>query len=92
MSTATVLPPLTKAEIAEATRIWDEYQQTHDLTGLRGQAAGIDPKTGEVWLGKSAVAICLERQEQGLNSLLFFERIEFSTYLKKRNPRRLEAI
>lgn len=91
MPTATAKTPLTKADIAEAERIWGEYQRNHDLTGLRGQAAGIDPQTGEVWLGKTAVAICLERQEQGLYSLLFFERIGFATSLKKRSPRRLEA-
>ncbi len=91
MSTTTIPTPLTKADIAEAKRISEKYQGSHDLTGLRGQAAGIDPQTGEVWLGKSAVAICLERQEQGLNSLLLFERIGFATSLKKRSPRRLEA-
>ncbi len=88
MFTTTIPTPLTKADIAEAERIWEEYQQNHDLSGLRGQAAGIDPKTGEVWIGKSAVAICLERQEQGLNSLLFFERIGFRTYLRKGGRRR----
>jgi hypothetical protein len=91
MSTATVQTPLSKADIAEAKRIWVEYQRINDLTGLRGQAAGIDPKTGEVWLGKSAVAICVECETEGLNSLLLFERIGFRTYLMKRSPRRLEA-
>ena len=91
LSVATVQTPLTKADIAEAKHIWEAYQRNHDLTELRGQAAWIDPKTGEVWIGKSAVAICLERQKQWLYSLLFFERIGFATYLKQRSPRRLEA-
>ncbi len=91
MSPAIVHTPMTKADIAEAKRIWEEYQRNHAPTELRGQAAGIDPKTGEVWLGKLAVAICVEREAQGLNSLLLFERIGFRTYLTKRSPRRLEA-
>lgn len=88
MSTAAVQTPLTKADIAEAERIWDEYQRTHDLAGLRGQAAGIDPKTGEVWLGKNLIDICQKRDELGLNSLLFFVRIGFRTYLRKGGHRR----
>ena len=92
MSTATVQTPLTKADIAEAERIWVEYQRNHDLTDLRGQAAGIDPKTGEVWLGKDLIDICHKRRELGLKSLLFIERIGFGTYLKKLSPRRREAI
>lgn len=92
MSTATVQPPLTNIDIAEAKRIWEEYQRDHDLSGLRGQAAGIDPKTGEVWLGKDLIDICHKRDELGLKSLLFFERIGFATYSKKRSPRRREAI
>ena len=83
MSTATVQTPLTKADIAEAKRLWEEYQRNHDLTGLRGQAAGIDPKTGEVWLGKTAVDICVQRDALGMNSLLFFVRIGYRTYLRK---------
>jgi len=83
MTTATVPIQITLADIAEAERIWHEYQQTHGLTGLRGHAAGIDPKTGEVWLGKTAVEICLQREALGLSSLLFFVHIGFSTYLRK---------
>lgn len=81
----------TASDTATAQRIGEEYQRTHDASPWRGQAAGIDPKTGEVWIGKTAVAICVERDKQELKSLLFFERIEFVTYLRKVNSRRLEA-
>lgn len=91
MSTATVQPPLTSIDIAEAKRIREEYQREHDLTGKQGYAAGIDPKTGEVWLGKDLIDICHKRDELGLKSQLFFVRIGFATYLKKRSPRQLEA-
>ena len=80
----------TESDTATAKRIWEEYQQTPDVTALRGQAAGIDHKTGEVWLGKDLMDICHKRDELGLKSQLFFVRIGFATYLRKVNSRRLE--
>ena len=73
----------TDADTAEAKKIWEHYQQEHDVSNRRGQAVGIDPQTGEVWFGKSAVDIVVERQNLGLTSLLFFERVGFRTYLRK---------
>ena len=73
----------TENDTATAKRIWAEYQQAHDVSALRGQAAGIDPKTGEVWLGKDLIDICHQRDKLGLKSRLFFERIGFATYLRK---------
>ena len=60
MSTTTVPLPLTTADIAEAKRIWKEYQLTHDVTSLCGQAAGIDPRTGEIGFGDDIIDIHLE--------------------------------
>lgn len=73
----------TDADTAVAKQIWEQYQQEHDVSNRRGQAVGIDPQTGEVWFGKSAVDIVVERQNLGLTSLLFFERVGFRTYLRK---------
>ena len=83
MSTTTVQMPLTKADIAEAKRLWEEYQRNHDLIGLRGQAAGIDPKTGEVWLGEDIVDIVLLRKTEGQTSPLFFARVGAETFYTK---------
>ncbi len=72
------------SENTEAARqIWHEYQKTHDLSDRIGQAAGIDPKTGEVWLGESIVDIVGRRKSKGLTSPLFFERIGYPTYFRK---------
>jgi hypothetical protein len=79
---------LTEAEIGRAKQIWHEYQQFHDVTALRGWAAGIDPQTGEVWVGQDLEQICNQRRKLGLTSPLFFERIGFRTYLRKLSPRR----
>lgn len=74
---------LTTDDIADAKRIWAEYQQTHDLSDHKGEMAGIDPATGEVWLGEWITDIVAERAEKSLSSPLFFERIGYATGLRK---------
>lgn len=74
---------LTPGEIARAKEVWAEYQREHDLSDRKGKAAGIDPKTGDVWLGDSAIDIVQQRREKSLASPLFFERIGYPTYLRK---------
>ncbi len=83
MSAETVQAPLTKADIAEAKRIWEQYQRVHDLTGKQGHAAGIDPRTGEVWIEEDIVDLILLRKSQGQTSPLFFERVGAETFYTK---------
>jgi hypothetical protein len=73
----------TDADTRAAKEIWENYQAAHDLTDRKGQAAGIDPKTGDVWFGKNIVEIAAEREKHGLYSPLFFVRVGYSTYYRK---------
>ena len=73
----------TPDQTARAKHIWAQYQQTHDLSDRTGQAAGIDPETGDVWFGENALDIVRQRREKGLDSSLFFERVGSATYLRK---------
>lgn len=73
----------TESELTEAKRIWEEYQENHDLSDRIGQAAGIDPNTREVWFGQSAIDIHDQRASQGLVSPLYFVRVGSPTYLRK---------
>lgn len=66
-----------------AMKFWNEYQQKHDLSGLRGHVAGIDPNSGKVWIAESAKAIVAERNKQGEHSLLFFIRVGFDYHVRK---------
>lgn len=66
-----------------ARTIWDEYQGSHDLSDRQGEIAGIDPKSGEVWLGKWITDIVRERKDKGMSSPLWFERIGFDTAIRK---------
>jgi len=83
---------LSDEQIALAQQIWQEYQQSHDVSTKRGWAAGIDPVTGEVWLGEDILDISDRRLKLGLKSPLFFERVGFRTYLRKLTPRRYRFV
>ena len=73
----------TAEDTRKAKAIWEEYQKQHDLSDRIGQAAGIDPHSGQVWIGESAIDIVEQRQKENLDSPLFFERVGFPTYLRK---------
>lgn len=73
----------TDSDTAKAKRIWREYQETHDVKHLKGQAAGIDPESGEVWFGDSALDAVRKMREDGVDRPLFFERVGYGTYLRK---------
>ena len=66
-----------------AKQIWLDYQRQHDLSGLIGQTAGIDPLSGHIWFGESIPDIVSQRDAEGLKSPLFFERIGSDTYYQK---------
>jgi hypothetical protein len=66
-----------------AQHFWAEYAATHDLSERHGQAAGIDPATGQVWFGKSAAEIYRQLKLTGQQKPLFFVRVGYDTYLRK---------
>ena len=76
-------PEWTEADSRRCKRIWTEYQKQHDLTEHIGQAAGIDPKSGRIWFGDSALDIVQQRLTEGLDSPLFFKRVGYAAYLWK---------
>ena len=73
----------TESDTAKAERIWSDYQKQHDLSAYIGKTAGIDPNTGRVWIGESIRDVLSQRSADGIDSLLFFERIGSKTYYRK---------
>lgn len=71
---------------AEAKRIWREYQAAHELSDRIGQIAGIDPRTGRVWIGDWITDIVEQRDAAGSSDPLLFERIGYETCLRKGGP------
>jgi hypothetical protein len=73
----------TAADSKRAQQIWAEHQKQHDLSGLQGQTAGIDPASGRIWFGESIEDVIAQRDAEGINAPLFFERVGFATYYRK---------
>jgi hypothetical protein len=72
-----------ESDSAKAKQIWLDYQREHDLSSRIGQTAGIDPHSGRVWIGESIPDVVSQRDAEGLDSPLFFERVGFDTYHRK---------
>jgi len=79
---------LSDQDVARAERIWTEYQQRHDVSAWHGHAAGIDPVTQRIWFGESAAAVVRAMQADGIDHPLFFVRVGFPAYLRKKGGRR----
>ncbi len=73
----------TEADSHKAKHIWAKYQKSHNIAHLIGQTVGIDPKTERIWFGDSALEIVQQRLAEGLTSPLFFERVGYTSYLRK---------
>lgn len=73
----------TQADTRRAKQIWAEYQARHNLSDRIGQTVGIDPDSKRIWFGESIRDIVMQRNSQGLDSPLFFERIGSETYFRK---------
>ncbi len=66
-----------------AKQIWTAYQQQHDLSERVGQTVGIDPISGRLWFGESIQDVVSQRDAEGLDSPLFFERVGSRVYFRK---------
>ncbi len=73
----------TESDSAAAEHNWADYQKHHDLSASTGKTAGIDPHTGRVWIGDSIHDVLSQRDADGIDSLLFFERVGSRTYYRK---------
>lgn len=76
------------SDSSRAKQIWKEYLSQHDVSDRLGRTAGIDPHSGRIWFGDSILDIVAQRDAEGLDSPLFFERIGSDTYYRKgRQPK-----
>lgn len=73
----------TEEHTGRARQIWDEYQSTHDLSERKGQIAGIDPRTGRVWLGEWIGDVVDQRDAEGIAHPLLFMRVGSPTVFRK---------
>ena len=77
----------TEDQSRHAQALWLDYQQRHDLSGKKGQTAGVDPVKGTIWIGDSIQDVIAQRDVAGSTSPLYFVRVGFPTYYRKRGRR-----
>lgn len=73
----------TEIDTQRALAAWEEYQRTHDVTGLKGKTAGIDPESGHVWIGESGIDLRRQIEADGLNRPFYAVRVGYNYYLRK---------
>ena len=66
-----------------AKRIWVEFERTNDLSGREHLAVGIDPDTGEVFLGESAIEISTRLRREGTFRPLYYRWVNDPSYFHK---------
>jgi hypothetical protein len=76
-------PSWSDADSQKAQQIWAEYQKLNDVSAYLDKAVGIDPASGNVWFGESALDIVQRLRAQGADSPLFFLRVGQSYYQRK---------
>jgi hypothetical protein len=58
-------------------RAWKEYQRSHDITGLVGHVAAIEPYSGRTWIGQDALEAIDAMNEDGVDAPAWLVRIGF---------------
>jgi hypothetical protein len=73
-----------KSEYAvRARRFWRAYQQQHDVSALHGQIAAVDPESGRVWIGESAIDALDRMNSDGVDTPVWFVRVGYDYYVTK---------
>jgi hypothetical protein len=73
----------TERDTERAQQVWAAYQLRHDISDRIGQAAGIDPVSGQIWFGASAKDIVAQMEAEGIATPLYFVRVGTDYYLRK---------
>lgn len=73
----------TEAATAKALQIWADYQRQHDVSGLVGQTAGIDPLSGRILFGEAATDIGEQMEAEGIDTPLYYTRVGSDYYVRK---------
>jgi hypothetical protein len=73
----------TDEDTARALQIWAAYQKQHDVSDRIGQAVGIDPVSGRVWFGESALDIAKQMDAEGTFAPFYCVRVGYDYYQRK---------
>jgi hypothetical protein len=73
----------TEVDTQRAIAAWDEYQRSHDVSGLKGKTAGIEPESGRVWIGESGLDVSQQMESEGIHRPFYAVRIGYDYYIRK---------
>lgn len=76
-------PDTPLVDIDRAQAIWAEYQKHHDITPLIDQTAGIEPVSGKIWFGDSALDVYEKKVAEGCDAPMFVVRVGYDYYVRK---------
>ncbi len=77
------ISPWKEEDTIRALQIWADYQKQHDVSDRLGQAVGIDPTSGRIWFGESALDIRRQMDAEGVDTPLYLLRVGCDYYLRK---------
>ncbi|HBI43521.1 MAG TPA: hypothetical protein DDY78_11800 [Planctomycetales bacterium] len=80
--------PWKEGDTARAIKFWADYQKLHDVSDRHGQAVGIDPVSGRVWFGESAIEVVEGARADGIDTPLYVVRVGYDYYQRKGGSRR----
>jgi hypothetical protein len=74
-------PP--KVDVQRAEKIWARYCAEHDTSKLKDQAAAIEPVSGRIWFGESAIDVREKMLADGIVAPAYLIRVGYDHYLRK---------
>lgn len=73
----------TTADTERAEAIWRDYEQSHDVSDQEGRTAGVDPRSGRVWIGDFMFEVVEQMRGEGMDAPLYFVRIGSDFYFRR---------
>ena len=81
-----ILGPAESELVRRGKAKWDEYQQTHDVSQLKGHVAAIEPDSGGVWIGEDVVDVVDRMAKDGVDAPAYFVTVGYDyLYVKGRH-------
>jgi hypothetical protein len=74
---------MTDIEVQRAKEIWARYCAEHDITALKDKAAAIEPVSGRIWFGESAIDAHDKMVADGVDAPAYLVRVGYDYYLRK---------
>jgi len=81
-------PIQSSVDVDRARAIWSDYCRSNDISALEGQTAGIEPVTGRIWFGESAIEVHDKMVADGVDMPFYAVRVGLDYYLRKGGSRK----